>query len=171
MKRKLKNFLMMEEKMDMKKIHNKIIEFFKKNKNPSDKEVHEFAEKIGMDEHKFEEHIYMVLSDLINKKEMNEMLSLNPIDIKKISPDKRDLQMLRFSIIAEYDAASLYEQFAEMSINSDVKELMLDIAREEKVHIGEFEYLLEELDPEHEPAEEEGEEEIEGMMGENNEII
>lgn len=39
-----------------------IIEFFKNHKNPSDEEVHEFAEQSGMDEHKFEEKLYKFLS-------------------------------------------------------------------------------------------------------------
>ena len=160
---KLRNFLITEENMDMKKMHKKIKSFFMKNPKPSDKEVHALANEIGIDEHEFEEHIYMILGELLKKNEVNEMMSLNPTELNKISPKNRDQQLLRLSIIAEYDAASLYEQMSEMATNPDVKEVMLDIAREEKVHIGEFEALLEELDPEHEEAEEEGEEELEDM--------
>ena len=46
---------------DEKNLKLKIFDFFKKNTNPSDKEVHSFAESMGMDEHKFEEAIYTVL--------------------------------------------------------------------------------------------------------------
>lgn len=59
---------MNEEKMDMKKIHNAIKDFFKKNPKPSDKEVHALANKIGIDEHDFEEHIYMILGELLKEK-------------------------------------------------------------------------------------------------------
>ena len=39
--------------------------------------------------------------------------------------------------------------------------MLLDVANEEKVHIGEFEALLEKIDLEHEPNEDKGEEEVE----------
>jgi len=44
----------------------KIMEFFKKNPNPPDKSVHEFAEELGIDEHKFEEFIYSVLGSIFS---------------------------------------------------------------------------------------------------------
>jgi hypothetical protein len=60
---------------DEKNIRVKIIQFFKKNPKPSDKEVHAFAESLGMDEHKFEEHIYSLLGSLVKtEKEIEEDL-------------------------------------------------------------------------------------------------
>lgn len=73
---------------------------------------------------------------------------------------QKDIEMLRTAIIAELDAANLYEQMAAQASTDLVRRIMLDIAREEKVHIGEFEVLLEDLDTDHEEAEEEGEEEV-----------
>jgi rubrerythrin len=94
---------------------------------------------------------------------IDEMFATSPTNISKISSDNKDKQILRMSIIAEFDAINLYEQFADQTSNTKLRKILLDIAREEKVHIGEFEALLEEIDVEHEPAEEEGEEEVEEL--------
>jgi len=77
----------------------------------------------------------------------------------------RDIQILRLGMIAELDASNLYEKLAELATDEKVSKLMLDISREEKVHAGEFETLLEEIDPEYEDAEEEGEKEVEDLLG------
>ena len=71
-----------------------------------------------------------------------------------------DKIMLRQAIIAEYDATSLYEQMAESATSEKVKKIMLDISREEKIHIGEFEALLDEIDSEHEESVQEGKKEV-----------
>lgn len=76
----------------------------------------------------------------------------------------RDMQILRLGIIAELDASNLYEKLALLASDKRVKKMMLDVSQEEKVHFGEFEALLEEVDPEFEEAEEEGEEEAEDLM-------
>lgn len=156
-----------EGEMSMEEIHSKIKDFFKKNPKPSDKEVHEFAESLGVDEHKFEEHIYMILGSMLKNESVNEMISQHPLDaiMKKQPSEDLDKQILRFSMMAELDAASAYEQLANITENEDIKEVLLDIAYEEKVHAGEFETLLEEIDEEYEEAEEEGEEEVEDMIG------
>lgn len=88
------------------------------------------------------------------------MLDETISDLKNFTSDK---EILRVGILAEIDAINLYEQLATKASDSRVKELMLDIAQEEKVHFGEFEGLLELIDPEHEPAEDEAEEELEDM--------
>lgn len=58
-----------EEKMDMGKIHSEIKKFLTKNPKPSDKEIHALANELGIDEHEFEEHIYMILGSLLKKNE------------------------------------------------------------------------------------------------------
>lgn len=50
-----------EAKLAKEEHRKKIMEFFKKNPNPPDKDVHAFAEELGIDEHKFEEYIYSVM--------------------------------------------------------------------------------------------------------------
>jgi rubrerythrin len=77
---------------------------------------------------------------------------------------ERDLQILRIAMIAELDAVNLYERLAQLASSPQVTKLMKDVAQEEKVHAGEFETLMEELDPKYEEAEEEGEKEVEDLL-------
>jgi len=46
-------------------IQKKIIEWFIKNPKPKDDDVHDFAEKEGIDTHKFEEQVYMILGEFL----------------------------------------------------------------------------------------------------------
>ncbi len=95
-----------------------------------------------------------------NLKNLLELLASNPAKDTKYDLDT-EKQMVRTAIIAEMDAINLYEQLANKSKNKKVKETFFEVAREEKVHVGEFEALIEMLDKEHEPAEEEGKKEVE----------
>ena len=67
-------------------------------------------------------------------------------------------------IAAEYEAIQLYQQTAESTDNELAKEVLLDIANEEKEHAGEFLRLLRELDPEEIKLYEEGYEEVEEII-------
>jgi rubrerythrin len=51
-------------------------------------------------------------------------------------------QILRMAITSELSAINLYQSLANSSKNENVKKLLLDITTEEKVHVGEFESLL-----------------------------
>jgi demethoxyubiquinone hydroxylase (CLK1/Coq7/Cat5 family) len=75
----------------------------------------------------------------------------------------RDMQILRLGIIAEMDASNLYEKLALLASDKRIVKVMREISREEKVHVGEFESVLEQIDPEYEPAVEEGENEVDEM--------
>lgn len=46
-------------------IHGRIIDFFRNNSSPDDDEIHSFAEKEGVDPHKFEKYIYMILGSFL----------------------------------------------------------------------------------------------------------
>jgi rubrerythrin len=94
------------------------------------------------------------------------MLSQFPIDLSKVSKGDLDKEILRIGMIAELDAVSLYEQLAAATENEHLKKVFLDIAREEKTHVGEFQALLLKLDEEQVKELEEGKEEVEEMMGE-----
>jgi len=94
------------------------------------------------------------------------MLSKIPIDLSKVSGHKIDLEILRMGIIAELDAINLYEQMAEMTSDELIRKILLDIAREEKTHVGEFLAYLLKLDAEQGEELEKGREEIEEMGGE-----
>lgn len=74
---------------------------------------------------------------------------------------ERDVAIARLAMIAELDAANLYEQMIQYVTDTDLKTILQDIANEEKVHSGEFEYILSDLDPQWEEFEDEGEEEAE----------
>jgi rubrerythrin len=95
------------------------------------------------------------------------MLSDIPKKLEKVSKENLDKEILRAGIIAEYDAISLYEQMASLT-DGDIKKVLLDIAKEEKEHVGEFETLLLKIDKEHGEAVKEGGKEVEEMTGEND---
>lgn len=77
------------------------------------------------------------------------------------------IRAIRYMVAAEYEAIQLYVQLAESTDNELAKEVLLDIADEEKVHAGEFLRLLKELAPDEEGFYQEGygevEEEIEKL--------
>lgn len=75
------------------------------------------------------------------------------------------VRAIRFMIAAEYEAIQLYQQTAESTDNKLAKEVLMDIADEEKEHAGEFLRLLKELEPEEENFYREGYEEVEEMIG------
>ena len=89
------------------------------------------------------------------------MLSQIPISLDKIKKEEIDKQILRVGIIAELDAVSLYEQLAVMTENKSIKKILLDIAKEEKTHVGEFQALLLKLDQEQVKELENGKKEVE----------
>jgi rubrerythrin len=76
------------------------------------------------------------------------MLSQEPIDLSKVKEEDVDKEILRLGMIAELDAVSLYEQLSAKTKNKKIKEVLLDIAKEEKTHVGEFQTLLRGFDKE-----------------------
>jgi rubrerythrin len=93
------------------------------------------------------------------------MLSKIPIILESIGKKDMEKEILRTGIIAELDAINLYEQMAAMAKNNDIKKILLDIAKEEKTHVGEFLTLLLQKDGEQEAELEEGKKEVEELMG------
>ena len=88
------------------------------------------------------------------------MLSEIPINLERIKKENLDKEILRAGIIAELDAINLYEQMAAMTENADIKRILLDIAKEEKTHLGEFQALLLARDKEQEKELQEGKREV-----------
>jgi len=88
------------------------------------------------------------------------MLSEIPINLKKVKKEDLDKEILRVGIIAELDAVNLYEQLAAATKNKNVEKLLLDVAKEEKTHVGEFQALLLKKDKEQEKELEEGKKEV-----------
>ncbi|MHB8280712.1 MAG: ferritin family protein, partial [Candidatus Humimicrobiaceae bacterium] len=89
------------------------------------------------------------------------MMSNIPIDLTKVKKENIDKEILRVGIIAELDAINLYEQLAEYTENKDLKKVILDIAKEEKTHVGEFQALLLKLDSQQVTELEAGKKEVE----------
>jgi rubrerythrin len=93
------------------------------------------------------------------------MLSTIPISLENVKKGDMDKEILRTGIIAELDAINLYEQMAAMTKHNDIKKTLLDIAKEEKTHVGEFLTLLLGKDREQGVELEKGKEEIQGLLG------
>jgi len=94
------------------------------------------------------------------------MLSKIPIQLNGIKKGDLDKEILRAAIIAELDAINLYEQMANLTQEKNIRKLLLDVAREEKTHVGEFQTLLLSEDPQQERELQEGEKEVEALLGE-----
>jgi rubrerythrin len=93
------------------------------------------------------------------------MLSNIPIKMDNVRKEEIDKEILRVGIIAELDAVNLYEQLAAMTTNNNIKMLLLDIAKEEKTHVGEFQALLLTLDKQQTEELEKGKKEVEELIG------
>ena len=96
----------------------------------------------------------------------NMTLANVPIILEKVKKEDLDKQILRFGILAELDAINLYEQMANMTDNKHLKMVLLDIAKEEKEHVGEFQYLLLKLDKQQQEELEEGKKEVQELIRE-----
>ena len=91
------------------------------------------------------------------------MLSKIPINLEKIKKEDLNKEILRAAIIAELDAVNLYEQMAALTENKHIKTILLDIAKEEKTHVGEFQTLLLMNDQQQEKELAEGKKEVEEL--------
>ena len=91
------------------------------------------------------------------------MMSQIPINFEKVNKVVLDEEIARVGMIAELDAINLYEQLAAMTENVNIKRVLLDIAKEEKTHMGEFQTLLLKYDNEQVGELEKGKKEVEGL--------
>jgi rubrerythrin len=92
------------------------------------------------------------------------MLSRIPIMLEKVRKENLDREILRAALIAELDAINLYEQMADLTKGERIKKVLLEVAREEKTHTGEFQSLLLKLDQEQEKELEAGKKEVEELI-------
>jgi rubrerythrin len=93
------------------------------------------------------------------------MLSIMPINLNKLRQEDVDKEIIRAGLIAEFDAINLYEQMAALTQNDHIKKVLLDIAKEEKEHVGEFQTLLLKFDKEQVSGLDEGKKEVEELVG------
>jgi rubrerythrin len=69
-------------------------------------------------------------------------------DINKTRLEDIDKEILRAAMIAELDAINVYEQMANLAKNEEIRKILLDIARKEKIHVAMFETVLLQTDRE-----------------------
>jgi len=93
------------------------------------------------------------------------LLSHLPVDLKKVNKKDLDREILRAGMIAELDAINFYEQMAALTEKDLIRKVLLDIAKEEKTHMGEFQALLLMEDEEQKEELKEGQEEVEELLG------
>lgn len=73
------------------------------------------------------------------------------------------IRAIRLNIAAEHEAIHLYMAHAEATDDALAKEVLVDIANEERVHVGEFQRLLEILTGDEDRWVQEGRAEVQEM--------
>jgi len=94
------------------------------------------------------------------------MLSKIPIKLDRIKKEDQDKEILRAAMIAELDAINLYEEMEGMTQDKNLRNLLSDVAREEKTHLGEFQTLLLKKDAQQKKELDEGRKEVEALLRE-----
>jgi rubrerythrin len=74
------------------------------------------------------------------------MLSELPIDLASVNKEDIDKEVIRWAMMAELDAINFYEQMANLTDDEDMKIMLLDIAKEEMIHLLMFQTVLMEVD-------------------------
>jgi rubrerythrin len=77
------------------------------------------------------------------------LLSEIPAILEELDSEDIDKEVLRAAIIAEFDAVNIYEQMAGLTNDDNLRTVLLDIAKEEKLHIAMFQSVLLEYDQEY----------------------
>jgi len=93
------------------------------------------------------------------------MLSKIPIDLENVGKENINKEILRAAIIAELDAINLYEQMASLTNDEKIRDVLIDVADEEKTHVGEFLTMLLKLDEKQVEELEKGKKEVEEILG------
>ncbi len=102
-----------------------------------------------------------LLADATQKGEAQ--MATTPVDMSKVPQADLEKEIARNGITAELDAINFYEQMASMTKNATTRKVLLDIAREEKTHVGEFQALLINMDQEQRTELESGKREVEAL--------
>ena len=91
--RRFREFMVEGSEKD-NKIYDEIMDFFADNPKPNDDEVHDLAEKLGLDAHKFEAYIYAILGSILGTGEAKK---------KKITEKDVDPKELKMGIKVEME--------------------------------------------------------------------
>ncbi len=73
------------------------------------------------------------------------------------------IRAIRLNIAAEHEAIHLYMAHAEATDHQLAREVLVDIANEERVHVGEFQRLVQILTGDEDEYLAQGREEVDGM--------
>jgi len=90
---------------------------------------------------------------------------LNLVKTPDTLTDRELTRAIRDAIIAEEGAIKHYESIVDATDNEDIKQILQDIADEEKVHVGELQKLLNDMLPDEEQLLEDGAKEVEDTLG------
>jgi uncharacterized protein len=82
--------------------------------------------------------------------------------------DSELIRAIRLNIAAEHEAIHLYMAHADATDNKLAKKILIDIADEERVHVGEFQRLLQILTGDEDKFYAEGVEEVNELMEEDD---
>jgi rubrerythrin len=81
--------------------------------------------------------------------------------LNTVDDDSDDNELLRQALIAEADAVNLYVQLARRADKETTRRLLIDLADEERVHIGEIQRVLGTVDSDQKKANSEADSEVE----------
>jgi hypothetical protein len=84
--RKFREFITEGSEKD-DKIYTAIMDFFADNPSPPDEDIHDLAEKLGIDAHKFEAYIYSILGSILGTGEAKKK------KFTEKDADKKELEM------------------------------------------------------------------------------
>lgn len=85
---------------------------------------------------------------------------------EEVMSDAKIAVAIRSMIAAEFDAIKLYTEFLEAIENEQVKAVLASVIEEERVHVGEFQQLLFDLDPQEKELYDRGAAEVNGGSSE-----
>jgi hypothetical protein len=73
------------KEQEIPEIHQKIKDFFiSKEESPTDKEIHALASEMGIDEHELENHIYMILNEVLKSVGKHKHVPDNEFDQEQL---------------------------------------------------------------------------------------
>ena len=84
---------------------------------------------------------------------------------RKLNHDEL-VRAIRFSIASEYEAIQIYEEIAESIDDEKAQKILNEVANDERVHVGNLSYLLNQLSPKDEKSIKEGIVEAKEIMSE-----
>jgi len=129
---------------------------------PEEVQVGEYLKEQHPEEFSFLMNTFIRSAGKIASRKQALFMKLQDV-LNNTSAEFKDRELARLGMIAELDAVSLYEKMSEAASDDQLKRVALDIAKEEKAHIGEFQTILSRLDTQQVEENFMGEEEVTKM--------